>query len=271
MIGKELHLENVQLVNGLQTTEAIFKYLSDNPSERDNRCVLVKVLVTGSKALADRIILATNNQTKVDAASLRATDKIQRDIEDLLATQGWFYDRRKNYYANHGKPQNRIVSMSYISWAVLSVRLREPYKCNRARPRYMQVDAAYSRIFDEKADINIFLAVLDVCKGVESTMIDLGLTCAPYTTRNYVTLYRFLYAMLYVACVSRKTHCSDDEIIQIGRSSIDRSVMCEVHRVVIEARQELRDRRPFPRKLHRSEVFQNAVVRRVLRMNGANA
>jgi hypothetical protein len=115
VIGKDLHLENVQIVNGLQTTESLHRHFQDVDGASDDRCILVKVLVTAEKALANRIILATNNQNKVDLASLHATDKIQRDIEDLLARRGWYYDRRKNFHANQGRPSSAIVSITFMS------------------------------------------------------------------------------------------------------------------------------------------------------------
>src|SRR6185369_12664647 len=125
VIGKDLHLENVQIVNGLQTTESVHQYIKQSHQQNEDRCILVKILVTSQKELADAIILATNNQNKVDLASLHATEKIQRDIEDLLLTKNWFYDRRKNYYLNHGRPPSRIVSMTYMAWAIQALRLAE--------------------------------------------------------------------------------------------------------------------------------------------------
>ena len=52
----------------------------------------------------DRIIKATNSQTVVPPSSLRATQRIHRDIEEYLQQKGLFYDRRKNHYKNEGKP-----------------------------------------------------------------------------------------------------------------------------------------------------------------------
>ena len=48
------------------------------------RTLLIKVLVSTDVLVRDRIIRATNNQNAVELASLHATDKIQRDIEEIL-------------------------------------------------------------------------------------------------------------------------------------------------------------------------------------------
>ena len=261
VIGKELHLENIQLVNGLQTTAAIHKCLAAKPEIANERCILVKVLVTNRKSLADRIILATNNQTKVDAASLRATDKIQRDIEDLLAMHNWFYDRRKNYYLNHGMPTNKIVSIPFMSWAILAVRVREPFKCTRARPKYLQVEQSYRRIFDERADLTVFLAALEICKNVESAMLAYQMKSSQHEPRNYATLFRFLYATLYVAAASRSEHCTDAQIVEIWRAGVDTGILAKVDQLVDAARKAYSG---GVRKLHRNEFFQVPLIRQAV-------
>jgi hypothetical protein len=112
--GKELSLENVQIVNGLQTTETIFNHFKTEKDCNDKRAVLVKIILTEDEVIRDKIIKATNYQNMVNLASLRGTDKIQRDIEHFLCDYGWFYDRRKNFYKNQGKPVDRIISMPYL-------------------------------------------------------------------------------------------------------------------------------------------------------------
>jgi hypothetical protein len=119
-IGKTYSLDDVQVVNGLQTSHTIYNVLRDTASDHPalGRSVLVRILVTGDDASTrDRVIRATNRQTSVGVASLRATDDIQRNIEAYFSSHGWYYDRRKNYYRNTGKSPERIVG----------------YRCSRRR------------------------------------------------------------------------------------------------------------------------------------------
>src|SRR5262245_46081581 len=81
-VGKVLQLHDVQIVNGLQTTETIFRHFSSGNIASAGRGLLVKVVVSYDPAVRDQIIRATNNQSSVEAASLHATDKLQRDIEE---------------------------------------------------------------------------------------------------------------------------------------------------------------------------------------------
>ncbi len=264
VIGKELHLENVQIVNGLQTTESVYQFFSENRPVSDDRCILVKILVTPQKALADKIILATNNQNKVDLASLHATDKIQRDIEDILLTKNWYYDRRKNYYLNHGKPQSRIVSMTFMSWAVMALRLGQPYQCNRTRPKYMQSASAYKNIFSEQYELPMYLGALEFCKAIEATMVAHTISADLYEPQNYSTTYRFHYAYLYALSTCKKRRINDANIVELASKPIDSELLNTIHAVVIACRNEISDAEYSLRRLHRSEQFQELVSNRCL-------
>src|SRR4051794_26979345 len=106
--NKVLELESPQIVNGLQTSHEIFKRRVTGP-EADERSVLVKVIEAEESSRRERIIRATNSQTPFGPSTLRATDKVQRQIEEYLSERGLFYERRRRYYFNQNKPVDRIV------------------------------------------------------------------------------------------------------------------------------------------------------------------
>ena len=166
--GKELCIENVQIVNGLQTTETIHRFFSNqNNGDTDARAVLVKIILAADAETRARIVKATNYQNTVDLASLRGLDKIQRDIEQFLFDAGWFYDRRKNVYKNEGRPADRIISVPYLAAAVRAVALGDPAKSQKQRSRHLRDDETYNQIFNPKWDLAVFLASLDVIRSVE--------------------------------------------------------------------------------------------------------
>jgi hypothetical protein len=76
---KKLAIENVQIVNGLQTSYSIFN--SHNGDTTDERSVLVKVIINNNKETIDNIIASTNSQNPVSATLLRATESTQRNLE----------------------------------------------------------------------------------------------------------------------------------------------------------------------------------------------
>ena len=46
---------------------------------------------SGGERLRDQIIRATNNQSAIEQAALHATDKTQRDIEQILERHDFYY------------------------------------------------------------------------------------------------------------------------------------------------------------------------------------
>lgn len=154
--GKTITVEDPQIVNGLQTSTEIFNYCKDYNTENENRKVLVRIVVPSEAASRDQIIKATNSQTSVVPASLRATDKIHRDIEEFLKPRGLYYDRRKNYYKNQGKPRNKIIGIPYLAQAVMSIVLGRPDTA-RARPSsLLKKDEDYVKVFNEKFPIELY-------------------------------------------------------------------------------------------------------------------
>jgi len=107
--GKTLTMDDPQIVNGLQTSTEIWKYFRNNNRQNEKRNLLVRVIVPPGPETRDRIIRATNSQTQIPIASLRATEVIHHDIEEYLRSYGWFYERRKNHYKNQDKPKEKIV------------------------------------------------------------------------------------------------------------------------------------------------------------------
>jgi hypothetical protein len=197
-VGKTYTLENVQVVNGLQTSHNIHRVLraaqDDHPAF--DRAVLVRILVTGDDpATRDQVIRATNRQTSVPAASLRATDNIQRDIEAYFLGHGWFYDRRKNFYRNTGKSPERIVSIPVLAQAVMAMGLSRPDN-SRARPSsLLKRDDDYRKIFSDKLPVNIYLWLASSLKAVDSF---LAAEAGDVTTQERTNL-RFHLAMVAAA------------------------------------------------------------------------
>ncbi len=169
--GKTMTLDNVQIVNGLQTTNVIYSYLKDKTTSDDkdrNRSLLIRIIVTNDAEARDRIIKATNFQTAIPPASLKATDRVQRDIEDYFVQESWFYDRRKNFYKNVGKPIDRIVGIPYLSQAIMAIILKEPDNA-RARPSSLiKRQDDYVRVFNPSFTPCVYLFCAKVMRKIDT-------------------------------------------------------------------------------------------------------
>ena len=105
-VAKDLTMENVQIVNGLQTSTSIYNYLQKVGVETENRSILAKIIIKDEPEVIDKVIKASNFQTPIAISSLKATDLFQREIEDYFKKNDLFYDRRKGYYKNTPLCQN---------------------------------------------------------------------------------------------------------------------------------------------------------------------
>lgn len=170
VIGKSIKLSDIQIVNGLQSTESIHRHFRQGLGDKNDRAVLVKVIVSNDDADRDAIIRSTNNQTFVELASLHATDKIQRDIEEVLFMSGLYYERRKNYYVNLGHSAAEVVTPLYIAAGFVALALKNPQKAVGLRSRFMRTDESYNTVFSEKTPITLWPTIGKVLKRVDRTL-----------------------------------------------------------------------------------------------------
>ena len=170
IIGKEMSLEEIQIVNGLQTTESIFRHFQSCPRSSNQGSVLIKVVQSNDDRIRDAIIRSTNNQTAVEAASLYATDKVQRDIEEVLRVHGLHYERRKNHYANQGYRQEEIVTPLYLGAGFVALGLKNLQRASSFGDGSIQRKAVYDLVFGHGATINVWLVIARVLKGVDKAL-----------------------------------------------------------------------------------------------------
>lgn len=167
--GKEIIITEPEIVNGLQTSNEIYKYFCENNGDLENehRNILVRIIVPQNEEVRDKIILATNSQTNIPKASLRATDVIHRQIELFFKSRGLYYDRRKNYYKNQGKKSSEIVSVSFLAQCLMSTLLQKPNYA-RARPSTLLTDDdAYKKLYIENNSLQVFYNIAYVGKKIE--------------------------------------------------------------------------------------------------------
>jgi hypothetical protein len=173
--GKTLTLSDPLIVNGLQTSTVIYHYKSQN-AEPDRRSILVRVIVPSSDEVRDRIIRATNQQTNIPPAFLRAMDKVHRDIEAYFLGRGLYYERRKNLYRNQGHPRENIVTIGELSQACVAALLRRP-SVARARPNsIIQQDDQYQAIFSESIPLDVYVTVVRLLKRIEARLKESRIT-----------------------------------------------------------------------------------------------
>lgn len=213
--GDSVMIENPQIVNGLQTSTQIARHF-DAVKGADSRHVMVKIVSSENDETRDKIIKATNRQNAVQPATLRATDKVQRDIEETLKSAGLFYDRRKNFYKNEGKPADKIISIPLMAQAVMSIILARPDSA-RARPSSLIKDkTVYAQVFSEAHPINMYVNAAQLIRMVDRVLR----TRSELSARDRSNL-RF-YVLFWLACkVAKKINPTAGDLAKIDIKAVD--------------------------------------------------
>jgi hypothetical protein len=194
--SKILQIEEPQIVNGLQTSFEIFSYFKNNKVEKENRNVLVRVVKTKDEKSRLKVIKATNSQTNIPPASLRATDPIHRDIEDYLLAKGLYYDRRKNYHKNQLRPINKIISIPYLAQIIMGTLQQKPDYA-RARPStIIKNNSDYEGIFNNTIPIELYYKLIYIQLAVETSLKNFN---SPKLLRPQIGDIKF-HVTMYVVC-----------------------------------------------------------------------
>ncbi len=220
-VGKILSIENVQIVNGLQTSYSIFN--SHNESDDDNRSVLVKVIINKNKETTDHIIASTNSQNPVSATLLRATEPIQRDLELYFLNEGYYYDRRKNYYKNQGKPATKIFSIQLTAQAIQSIAYDDPHTARSRPTSLLKHQNSYNKIFNPKIDFKIYLN----CCLIYKKGHNFWLKYSDSKVKNKTSNFKLHLGSLLPKILLKKKTISLNELSQINIDEIDLSIFNE--------------------------------------------
>lgn len=256
--GKTISIENPEIVNGLQTSAEIFNYFKEINQQSEGRNLLVRIVVPEEPEVRDRIIKATNSQTAISPASLRATDKIHRDIEEFFKPYGLYYDRRKNYYKNEGKPIGKIISIPYLAQGVMAIVLQRPDDA-RARPSsLLNRDDDYNQLFNLEYPIKIYQYCVTLLQKIEEFLKSGTIPNLDRKTRGDI---KFHIATHCSVILSKKCKPSVSELSDIIVREIDTSLIFEGATRVLEIYTELINADPVASdKVAKSPAFRERVI-----------
>ena len=232
LVGKTMQMENIQIVNGLQTTETIFRHFNSQGARFDSsRALLVKVLVSDDQGVRDRIIRATNSQTVVEVAALRATDKVQRDIESILGKSNWYYERRKNYYKNVGQPASRFVTPLYAAAGYVALVMKNPAVASSLKNRFMRNESAYALVFSGETSLEVWPQIVELVKRAEDGLRAIRAATGPKGER-FLARWRNLVALLAVGKMLHTFSYSVKSLIDLDPSCVTLQMVTSIWALV---------------------------------------
>ncbi|WP_083764715.1 AIPR family protein [Sodalis glossinidius] len=231
--GKQLTIEDPQIVNGLQTSHEIYHHFSEvTNNKNDDRSILIRIICEQNKEARDRIIRATNSQTAIIPSSLRSSDVIYRNIEDYFKANDFYYDRNKNFYKNSGKPASTIISIAYLAQAMMAIVLLKPDTA-RARPStLLNSDVEYKKIFSLDINIDIYLKVTLIIKTTEAFLKS---NSEKFTLdTKTITNIKFYVAMVTAIKLLGTKKKIIDNLSSISRININDDILLESLDIVLE-------------------------------------
>jgi hypothetical protein len=225
--GKLLQLDAPQVVNGLQTSNEIHKRRQTSAglrAEMEVRCILVKVIQAEDDAVRDRIIRATNSQTALGPSALRATDKVQRQIEEFLSGRGLFYERRRRHYFNQGKTVDALVSIDQMGQALLSVFVQYPHIARGESSRVYETDL-YDLLFAPNHPIQLYAVCIELVRQTQR------LLNGARHTRAQSEDFVFHVAMLTAIAMTRKQQPRAADLVRL----LDQPIDPDIHQHMLRA------------------------------------
>ncbi|WP_143874512.1 AIPR family protein, partial [Nostoc linckia] len=141
----KLEMVNPQIVNGGQTSHALFEAARSDVFRISDVKLIVRVIETGDRVFTNRVAEATNSQTPIRSRDIRSNDNIQIKIENSLLSEGYFYERKNDQHIDQ-LSSYRIDAVK-LGQVILSCVLREPDKAKTSSNKIF--GEYYHWIFDE--------------------------------------------------------------------------------------------------------------------------
>ena len=232
VVGNSIILEDVQIVNGLQSTESIYRYFKSGASDPKNRSVLVKIIVSSDSDIRDSIIRATNNQTNIETAALYATDKIQRDIEDILKRNGYMYERRKNHYVNRGFSSDEVISPIYLASGFVSLVLKDPIRAASLRSKFMRSKDAYNAVFSEKIPLGVWPTIAYVLRSSDGFLEKKRPRRGHGTSEGFLKKWRHIVGFIITARILNTYWFKEQDLLKVKPGDITEELLKETWKLI---------------------------------------
>lgn len=141
----KVRMVNPQIVNGGQTSHALFEAARSDVGRIYDVKLLLRVIETADRTFTNSVAEATNSQTPIRSRDIRSNDSIQIRIENALIGHGYFYERKNDQHIE--QPAEIRIDAVKLGQIILAYVLREPDRAKTSSNRIF--GEYYSWIFDE--------------------------------------------------------------------------------------------------------------------------
>ena len=159
-----VELKNIQIVNGGQTSNALFEASQIAPEKLDDVLILVRIIETKSQPVSLAIAESTNSQTPIKSRDLRSNDDIQKKLEEAFEGMGLYYERKLSQHSDKPKP-SRIDALT-AGQAHLAYGLELPEVAKKDRGRIFS--DLYDQVFTDELLADELLCSLKILNVIEA-------------------------------------------------------------------------------------------------------
>ena len=160
-----MELQNPQIVNGGQTSHALFAASQADFGAIEKVRILLRIIETKDSSLYARVAEATNSQTPIRSRDLRSNDPILLKLESSLLSHDWYFDRKRDQYAD--KPEAQRIDALKLGQFWLAFVRSEPDKAKTASDRIF--GEFFPLIFDpEEMDAERIIEVWKLYSFIEN-------------------------------------------------------------------------------------------------------
>lgn len=159
-----VELKNIQIVNGGQTSNALFEASSRSDNLLDDVLLLVRIIETKSQPVSLAIAESTNSQTPIKSRDLRSNDDIQKKLEEAFDGMGLAYERKN--YQHIDKPKISRIDALSAGQAHLAYSLELPEVAKKDRGRIFS--DLYETVFTDELTADDLYAAIKVLSVIEN-------------------------------------------------------------------------------------------------------
>ncbi|MFH1828725.1 MAG: AIPR family protein [Nanoarchaeota archaeon] len=147
-----VNLDNIQIVNGCQTTSTLLVADRQYDILDDKVHILVRIIASHDKNFTDKITETTNSQAEIKTRDFRSNDEIQKQLENSInKINGFMYIRKRGKEKSLSPTQKRtkeIIDMELAAQTILAFILEKPSEA-KSEKSFIFTPKSESGYYDE--------------------------------------------------------------------------------------------------------------------------
>jgi len=178
-----------------------------------------------------------------------------------LEDNDFYYDRRKNFYKNQGKPAEKIISLTYLSSCIQALCLQDLAKASRLKTKFFRDDNEYEKTFNEKWKIEVFLKLVQIQKSIDKELNSFHFR-PKGAEKTSARIFKHLFAYIYCVRQLKKSKYGPNELLNVGTASVNKQEIEIIWNFILDCEKTYLKKHGGGRHLrkpHRNQAFHDFI------------